>query len=290
MHPTDPVLLQPLALAAYGGGWLARLHARVERVASRSTLSALRHHGPLRVQKALWPEGPDPVHLIVLHPPGGIAGGDALELSLDVATGASALVTTPGAGHWYRADAPATQAVRLSVGEGATLEWLPQETIVHDGVQALATLELDVAPGGRAIGSEVVVLGRRESGERLETGLLRQRISLRRAGEPLLDEHAHIDAAGARVEAALGGHHVSGLLWGVSCEPVPDALAADAEAAMDASGVSLAGASRAHPHLLLARAVDSSPQRVRAALHAAWRVVRPALTGREAATPRIWMT
>jgi urease accessory protein len=290
LQPTDPALLQPLALAAYGGGWVARLHARVDRIASRSTLSSLRHHGPLRVQKALWPEGPDPVHLIVLHPPGGIAGGDALELALEIGARASALVTTPGAGHWYRADAPATQTVRLSVGEDATLEWLPQETIVHDGVQALATLELDVAAGGCAIGSEVTVLGRRESGERLDSGLLRQRLALRREGVLLLDEHACVDAAGSRSGVALGGHHVSGLLWAVARAPVSDALAGNVEAAMDASGVALAGATRADPHLVLARAVDSSPQRVRAALHAAWRALRPALTGREAATPRIWMT
>lgn len=277
-------------LAAYGGGWRAALHAHVQRIAGRSTLARVAHHGPLRLQKALWPEGPDPVHLIVLHPPGGIAGGDSLSLRVDIDQDACALLTTPGAGRWYRADAPAFQATSLHVGPGACLEWLPQEVIVHDGVRAHGQFTVDVADGAVAMGCEVTVLGRRESGERVTHGEYLQRLTLRRGARLLFDERSRIDGSEAGGSAALGAHHVSGIIWAVSRAPMNETLAAQVEAAMDASGVALCGASCVDPFLLLARAVDSSTERARAAMTAAWTVIRPALTGREAIVPRIWST
>ncbi len=96
-------------------------------------LAASRHEGPLRIQKALYPEGREICHAIVLHPPAGIAGGDQLRIDVDVGAEAQALLTTPGAGKWYRsAEAMAEQAVTLKVSRDGTAEWLPQESIVFD--------------------------------------------------------------------------------------------------------------------------------------------------------------
>lgn len=290
MDPDSPDLLQPQALSAYGGGWSAQLRARVERIAGRSTLAGVAHHGPLRLQKALWPEGPDPVHLIVLHPPGGIAAGDTLALELAVGASAHALLTTPGAGHWYRADAPARQGVRLSVGPGATLEWLPQEVIVHDGAQALSGVRMELAAGAAAIGLDVSVFGRRDCGERFASGQMQQSLEIELEGRLLLEDHAQVTGGELEAISVLGPHHVSGLLWAVPSQPLPSELAERVEAAMTSAGAALCGASALEPRLLLARAVDSSPERVRAALTQAWRVLRPLLLGREAVLPRIWMT
>jgi urease accessory protein len=283
-------LLQSTALGAYGGGWPASLRARVARSGGRSALSGLEHRGPLRVQKGLWPEGPDPLHLILLHPPGGIAGGDSLATEIAVCQDAHVLLTTPGAGRWYRADAPSEMVVRMTVETGASIEWLPQETIVHDGAQAEASLELEVAEGGSAIGWEVIVLGRRASGERFENGALRQSTRITRAGRLLFGESSLVTGDRGADLAALAGLHVSGLLWAVSNEPIGDALADGVEAAMLAASPAHAGASRVAPNLLLARVVDGSPERVRASLTEAWTVLRPELLGREARRPRIWAT
>jgi urease accessory protein len=285
-----PDRLNPVALAAYGGGWAARLEARVARVAQRSTLARVSHRGPLRLQKALWPEGPDPVHLILLHPPGGIAGGDTLELALDIEAGAQALVTTPGAGKWYRADAPARQSVSLQVADGAALEWLPQETIVHDGAIADSVTTVSLGAGASAIGWEVTVLGRRAFGERFEAGEVRQSLCIECDGEVLFDEHAWIRGADAAQPVALGEHHVAGLMWAVSAVGFDDEAAASVESETEPAGAALVGASRLAPRLLLVRAVGSSPQQVRGALAAAWRCLRPAIFGRPAREPRIWTT
>jgi len=280
----------PAALRAYGGGWEACLRAQVARVAGRSAIAGLEHRGPLRVQKGLWPEGSDPLHVILLHPPGGIAGGDRLRIEFEVQRGAHALVTTPGAGHWYRADALAMQCVQLSVGERASLEWLPQETIVHDGAQAEASLEVALDEGACAIGWEITVFGRRESAERFGSGVLRQSTRVHRGGRLLLEDASLARGGFGADPASLGGMHVSGLLWAVSSSAMDAGLADATEQAMLATGSVWAGASRVEPHLLLARAVESSPERARAALVAGWEVLRPAVVGRAAQRPRIWAT
>jgi hypothetical protein len=116
-----------------------------------STILARREHrGPLRVQKALYPEGPGVCHAIVLHPPAGIAGGDQLEIRVEADAGAHALLTTPGAGKWYRSSgAQSSQRIHIKVGAGATAEWLPQESILFSG--ALADDAHDDRPGTRRV-------------------------------------------------------------------------------------------------------------------------------------------
>src|SRR5262245_22879997 len=129
-------LAEPLAAS-----WKAHLSLQFRRDGPRTLLAENRSDGPLVVQKPLYPDGPERCHAIVVHPPGGIAGGD--ELVLEVGTGkeANALLTTPGAGKWYRsAGTWAKQALRFEV-EGS-LEWLPRETIVFDG--ALADLRSEI--------------------------------------------------------------------------------------------------------------------------------------------------
>src|SRR5262245_11582405 len=121
MRVADPVHLQ---------SWRAELALSFEHRAGRTVLAARRHTGPLVVQKPLYPEGAGVCHAIVVHPPAGIAGGDELEISADAAPRAHALLTTPGAGRWYRSAGPwARQALAFEVGDGACVEWLPQETI-----------------------------------------------------------------------------------------------------------------------------------------------------------------
>src|SRR5689334_8281039 len=83
-------------------GCRGRLDVRFEPRAGRTVVASRRHEGPLLVQRAFHPEADGTCHLYLIHPPGGVVGGDELEVSLEVAPGAAALVSTPAATKLYR--------------------------------------------------------------------------------------------------------------------------------------------------------------------------------------------
>lgn len=270
--------------------WLAELHLRVERRATGSVLTGRRHEGPLRLQKALYPEGAALAHLVIVHPPGGIAGGDRLAITVDVGAAAEALVTTPGATKWYKANgALSGQDVRLAVGAAGLIEWLPQENILFDGARAAMHLHVACTATGRACGWEVSVLGRRASHETFATGLLTQRLAIERDGQLLWAERGRVAGGDALLDSPLGWHgaHVSGLFWALGGH-FDDALLA-AVRACDALGTEL-GVTRFPHGLLLVRVLGTAPEQVRSVLTSVWMAVRPQLAGRPGQAPRIWST
>ena len=213
-------------LAHYGGGWGARLVFCVGLQRGRSVLRSLSHEGPVRLQKLLWPEGPSPAHAILLHPPGAMAGGDRLELRVRAEEGSGLVITTPGAGKWYRSRASATQHLHFEVEDGACIEWMPQETLVHDGARMLARTSWELASGARAAALDVLVFGRRQSGERCAELDLSLGCSVRIGGhlvylDPLvLRGSAALPSIATQLEGAavMGSCHVSGLLWAYAPE------------------------------------------------------------------------
>src|SRR5450830_1012471 len=177
-HPVMPS--QPSA----HGPWQAHLrlgfalHDGVSRLVERT------HRGPLRVQKPLYPEGAAVCHAIIVHPPGGVVGGDQLAIDATVGARAHALLTTPGAAKWYKANGKVSrQQVRLSVGAGATLEWLPQETIFYDHADVVLDQHVELAADASYIGGEILCMGRRASGESFSAGKVTQRTQIRRGGK-----------------------------------------------------------------------------------------------------------
>ena len=115
-------------------GWSAKLSLSFERALAKTNLRVSERVGPLSVQRPFYPEE-DVCHAYVLHPPGGVVGGDQLELNVHVRQNGSALITTPAANKIYRSNGPESQIKQqLSVESGGTLEWLPQETILFGGV------------------------------------------------------------------------------------------------------------------------------------------------------------
>jgi urease accessory protein len=268
--------------------WHASLSLRFRSDSIRTTV-AHRHHGPLRMQKPLYPEGSELAHAVVLHPPGGIAGGDALRLEVRVDTGAKALITTPGATRWYKANGrSASQNITLAV-DGA-LEWLPQEAIVFDAAQVDSTIDLALTPGARMLGWDIVALGRLASGERFERGDFRQRIRLSIGGEPIWIERTRIVGGDRLLESPIGlaGRHVFGCLWAAGVEWTDDEIAAlRAELGAAAKEAPL---TRLAPQLVVARTLAESTSAARATLETIWRCLRPRVMQRPAHAPRLWAT
>jgi urease accessory protein len=255
--------------------WKASLALAFARQGERSVLVGRAHDGPLVVQKPLYPEGQDVCHAIVVHPPGGIAGGDQLALRVDCAANSHAVLTTPGAAKWYRtAGAWAQQSLDFRVA--GTLEWLPRETIVFDGALAELDCTVQLEREARFIGWEIVCLGRRGAGERFERGRLKVSTRIDREGRPVYIDRGEIEAGGRLMHspAGLGGRSVFGMMM------------ATAE-----SSIRIAELAVTHlPGLVIARYLGDSSEAALQAFTALWKALRPSVCGRDAIEPRIWST
>jgi urease accessory protein len=270
-------------------GWRAELALGFERRGARTVLATRRHEGPLVVQKPLYPEGDEICHAIVVHPPGGIAGGDELLLDVAVDAGAHVLLTTPGAAKWYRSGGPwALQTLAFRVAPDAVLEWLPQESIVFDAARARLASELHLSGDARFIGWELVCFGRSGSGERFEHGSCRLSNAIRRDGRLIWLERGRFDGGARLLAAAAGlrGQPISGTLVAVAPH-IDDALLAECRRVAPARGE---GAVTRLPEVLVARYLGDSSEAGRRYFVALWDVLRPALLGQEAREPRIWRT
>ena len=274
-----------------GSTWHARLALGFSRRRAATLLTRREHVGPLRVQKPLYPEGGAVCHAIILHPPSGVAGGDQLEIDATVEQGAHALLTTPGAGKWYRSDrAWASQGFHLAVEDGGALEWLPQESIFFNGARAQLRASIDLAVGARFIGWEVLCLGRRACGERFDHGALRLETRIRQGGRPIWLERGQLEGGGGLLNspAGLAGCSVSGTLLTVGPGMGPELLAACRKIPVSEAGARH-GLSLL-PDILVARYLGHSSEAARRWFTALWRVQRPALIGLDAQLPRIWNT
>jgi urease accessory protein len=273
-------------------GWEARLELDFQQIAGRTRLVHRRHIGPLHVQRAFHPEAGGAAHVYLLHPPGGLVGGDSLSVRVRAARDAEVLLTTPAATKFYRTSGEvAAQRVAIDVGDDAAVEWLPQETIVFGGARGQTELRVDVAGRGKFLGWELCCLGRPASGDSFDSGSYGQRLELYRQGRPISVERAHFSSQSpvTRERFGLAGCPVFGTLIALADRDQDD-LAARVRSALPApSPGSLFGVTL-RPGALVCRYLGDSIARAREGFVRAWTVLRPVLLGRPVVLPRIWAT
>ncbi|KIH85461.1 urease accessory protein UreD [Pseudomonas batumici] len=276
----------PATNALFTPSWHAELELGYARFGDCTRPVTRRHLGPLRVQKHLYAEGPEVCQHIIVHPPGGIAGGDRLAISARVEPAAWAQLTSPGAAKWYRATGPAYQTLDLKVAAGATLEWLPQETIVFSAAQAELRTTIDLEGDARLFYWDMVALGRPASGERFDRGHFHSQLDIRRDGQLFWHERQRIRGGDGLLDSPIGldGQPVFATLLVTGeidsellerCRSVPARVRGDLTQL---------------PNLLVARCLAGEALHARAWLIELWRLLRPALLGRDAVPPRIWNT
>ncbi|MFT3720009.1 urease accessory protein UreD [Pseudorhodoferax sp.] len=273
-------------------GWHASL-ALDYRLEDGRSVARHRHDGPLRILQSLYPEGGAVCHNVLVHPPGGLVGGDVLDIAVDAGPGAHGLVTTPGAARFYRsAGAAAVQRTRLALAGGARLEWLPAEAICYDQCRAENQLALQLAPGAELIGWDVTALGLPHAGKPFVQGTLRQCLEL--PGVWL--EQACIDAGDRLLldgPLGLAGRRCLATLFFACGDKLPrarrEAVLESARAVIDAHELrATAGATSPHAQVVLVRALAPVVEPAMALLQqvrAAW---RGACWGLAATRPRIW--
>ncbi len=274
--------------------WSAQLNLDYRRSAERCVVFD-RHSGPLRVLASLYPESAAVCHNVLVHPPGGIVGGDALRIDVTLAEQCHALLTTPGATRFYRsAGAAASQTLCARLDAGARLEWLPQETLVRRGAIAENRMHFELDPGAEMIGWDMLGLGLPASDEGFENGRLTQTVRL----NDVWLEHGVIDGSDRRLlESPLGlaGQRALGLLWfaaGTALDSAQRNALLDAARRTSAAHALHASSGSTSPHaqVVLLRALAPRVEPLMNLFHAVWAAWRPLMWGLPACAPRVWRT
>lgn len=273
--------------------WQAKLRLGFQSDSATTRLLDRWHSGPLRVQKALYPEGNLVCHAIIVHPPGGVVGGDELDIDINVGADAHAVITTPGAAKWYKSNGNTSkQSVRIRLAANASMEWLPQEAIFFDTAHVQLSQAITLELGARYIGCDILCLGRSASGETFSTGRIAQHSTIHRDGKLIWFEQGALIGGSDVMISALGLNRqsVCATLIAVGAV-VPSSVIDDLRQAAKlllehtaSFGVTqLKG-------VLVVRYLGDASQMARALMLLAWQHLRPAVMGREAIELRIWNT
>lgn len=251
------------------------------------------HFGPLRVQKPLYPEHSSVCHAIVVHPPGGVVGGDQLEIAVRVGNNAHAFVTTPGAAKWYKANGHVSrQDIQLDIAPGASLEWLPQETIFFNSAHVELNHTVLLGTGATYIGCEILCFGRTASGESFDAGRIAQGTSIRRDGKLIWFEQGALLGGSSSMQSplALAGKTVCATLIAAGKTISAAHLNTMREDAATIIGPSGSFGMTQLKSVLVARYLGDSSETAKHLMTRIWQQLRPALLGRDAVVPRIWNT
>jgi len=266
-------------------GWTASLNLVFEPRPTKTVLAQRVQRGPLAVQRPFYPEN-EVCHVYLLHPPGGVVGGDELTITTQVKQGTHSVVTTPGATKFYRSQGQiARQRQQLSIANGATLEWLPQETIYFPGAKAKLTTRIDIEATARFIGWETHCFGLPANQEPFSDGELQIKLEVFRQNEPFILEKMTVNAESLQRPTGLRGSAVMSTLIAVPADEqvlqqVRDILV-ESEQLFSATLLD---------DCLVVRYIGDSTEQSRRMFIQVWNGIRPLVLERPACAPRIWST
>lgn len=274
-------------------GWKAELNLVFEKTANKTVLARRSQSGPLTVQRPFYPEA-DVCHLYILHPPGGVVGGDELHINVDLKNQASVLITTPGATKFYRSGSAeakgklAHQIQTLLVSDDCALEWFPQENIFFDNTNSQLSTRIELEESARFMGWEINCYGRPASKELFENGKVATRLEVYRDGAPLVLDKLLIENSHTLQSAvSMNGYPCFGtfLATGVT----PELLAKAREAIKNVGSEQRVGITLIDD-ILIARCLGHYAEQISTTLKLIWSALRTDVLGREACHPRIWST
>jgi urease accessory protein len=274
-----------MSAAAFHDSWQAELRLRFAAREGRTRLVERSHRGPLVVQRPFYPEG-DICHVCIVHPPGGVVGGDSLTLDVRVDPQAHALLTTPAATKFYRSiERIGTQCQTLSALD-ATLEWLPQETIYYRDAKVINDIHVHLSARSRFIGWEITCLGLPARKESFDAGRLALNWEFTVDARPRILDRLRMDGSSQAPQSRWGlqGFEALGTLF------VFPAPASWADAIRDFSVGDAELAVTRVDDVLVVRCLARQSETIKRIFVQIWQHVRPLLIDRSAVPPRIWAT
>jgi urease accessory protein len=270
--------------------WRAQLDLEFSKSNNKTILSHRKHFGPLQVQKPFYPESNGACHVYILHPPGGVVGGDRLNININVNSNAHALITTPAAGKFYRSAGPVSaQKQVIKVTSKAMLEWFPSENILFSGSKAQIQTKVELAHDSHFVGWEILCLGRPASEEIFSQGNLDQRFEVWRDGKPLRIERLKLKGGDPALQAKwglLGFPVIGSMVFVTDKKKLVDLLRTITNVAIKEDFFSVTQMDGS----VLCYFLGNSVERARNCFISAWKIFRQEVIGFEAVEPRIWKT
>ena len=272
--------------------WHAQLQLEYTADAHR-TVVRHQHTGPLRILQSLYPEGEAVCHNVLVHPPGGLVGGDTLDIQITARGNAHGLVTTPGATRFYKSGGePALQRTHIQLHNEARLEWLPLEALCYNGCLAENRLTIELAPQAEFIGWDVTAFGLPLANQPIEFGSLRQHIEV----PGLWLERGELNASDARLmqgPLGLAGNCCMASLFFITGTRLERArreqVLETARSLIEGHNLSAtAGATCPNERVVVVRVLAPVVEPALQLLKGIWAAWREALWAKSASSPRIW--
>ncbi|WP_223427282.1 urease accessory protein UreD [Tateyamaria pelophila] len=285
----DPEMTLPRNTVDASASWVAKLDLDFIRKHEK-TLVHKKHVGPMLVQRPFYPESDGTCHSYILHPPGGVAGGDSLGLRINVGAGASSVLTSPGATKFYRSPhRVSTQRIEITVDAGGACEFLPMENIVFNDARARTETEVTLKGDATFVGWDITSLGRPAAQEAFDMGSFEQRTTITRDGRPIWFERAAFDGDADFLRAAYGlsGQPIFGTM--IYAGPLPEDAVETIRQHLEPAEFGQVSISQLQD-VVVCRYAGSKVRSARQFFLRSWDLLRRLGLGKAACHPRIWST
>ena len=271
-----------------GGGWNGFINIVLKERFGKTVMTELEHEGPLRVQRPFYPEG-ELCHVYLLHPPGGLVGGDTLSINIQASSGAKALFTSPGSTKFYRsAGEYAYMNLKLKVEKNSSLEWFPQENIFFPGAKSKINTIIDLQEGAQLLAWDISCLGMPVNNEKFLSGEVDNRFEIIRNGKSFLLERLRVNGIDQlNAQSGLRGYSMQCSFFATACNE--SILERVRETLQDNQSDYPWGATLIDD-LLIIRVLGERTEKIQQLLIPIWKQLRPLLLNKKAVTPRIWAT
>ncbi len=268
-------------------GWNAKLNIEYQAKEDKTVIFKNQHYGPLAVQRPFYPED-EVCHTYILHPPGGVVGGDSLEININSGQRTKALITSPGATKFYRSNSEkATQSQYISIKDDAFLEWLPQESILFPGANTKTSTIINLTDKANIIGWDILCLGMPVNKQIFTPGQATNSLSISREDTIIFKEKLRIeDSHDLSGIAGLQDYPVVATFFATGCPKSKLPALRDIKLYEQKSLYAITMTKE----LLIGRYLGYSTIAARQTFTDIWTIIRPHVNGKKACIPRIWHT
>lgn len=270
--------------------WIGNLKLKFSWYKEKSILTECKHSGPFIVQRSFYSqEDKITPHVYLLHPAGGLVGGDQLILNVELESGSRALLTTVGSSNFYRTNGSyALQRNIFKLAKNTILEWMPKSNIFFPKSKATIDTTFILEDGARVIACEILCFNNLVLNSSIGPEELNFLLNINLSNSVGLRERLQLNESDYTIK--LGGFKISALFFVV---PSNEKMLCQVRMLMEKELVNddlQIGGATLLGELLIVRLLGNDNQKLNRLLYCLWRVVRPIVVGKDVVIPRIWNT